>query len=438
MKTVLKILGVLVVLIVAALILIPVIFKDDIVKLVKEETNNAVNAKIDFGDFDLSLIKSFPNFHFTIEDVSVIGIDEFEGVQLAAIKELNLVVDLMSVIKGETIQVKKINVIEPYIETKVLANGKANWDIAKESETVEEVDTTAEEGASSFKMDLNKVSISKGRIIYDDVTMPIHMDIADLDLDLTGDLTASITNIDAHGSVAAFNLTFDGVQYMKNVKVLLDVVMEMDIDQFKFTFKDNEIRANELPLGLDGWLAMPNESIDMDLTFNAKETDFIEILSLIPAEFAQDLEGVKTAGTLALNGYAKGSYLDSIYPAFGINMQVANGMFQFPDLPKAVEDIQIKASVESKTGEIDHTIVDISQFHLKMADNPFDFNFYLATPISDPYIRAGMKGKLVLDNIKDLIPLDNGDELTGTITSDFSLAGNLSTIEKEQYEDFKA
>tara|TARA_R110002072_G_scaffold43921_9_gene123262 strand:- start:1365 stop:3947 length:2583 start_codon:yes stop_codon:yes gene_type:complete len=406
--------------------------------MVKQETNNAVNAKIDFGDFDLSLIKSFPNFHFTIEDVSVIGIDEFEGKQLAAIKELNLVVDLMSVIKGETIQVKRINVIEPYIETKVLANGKANWDIAKESETVEVEDSSLEEGASSFKMDLNRVSIEKGRIIYDDVTMPIHMDIANLDIDLTGDLTASVTNIDAHGSVAAFNLTFDGVQYMKNVKVLLDVVMEMDIDQFKFTFKDNEIWANKLPLGLDGWLAMPNESIDMDLTFEAKKTDFIEILSLIPAEFAQDLEGVKTAGTLALNGYAKGSYLDSIYPAFGINMEVANAMFQFPDLPKAVEDIQIKASVESKTGDVDYTIVDVPKFHFKMADNPFDLNFYLATPISDPYIRAGMKGKLVLDNIKDLIPLDKGDELGGTIISDFSLAGNLSTIENEKYEEFKA
>jgi hypothetical protein len=212
----------------------------------------------------------------------------------------------------------------------------------------------------------------------------------------------------------------------------------MDLEQFKFTFTESEVIANNLPLGIDGWLAMPEESIDMDLKFLAKETSFKNILSMVPAEFTKDLEGVKTEGTLALQGYAKGSYLDSIYPAFGINMQIANGMFQYPDLPKSVSDVQVKASVESKTGDLDHTIVDVSQFHLKLADNPFDFNFYLATPISDPFVRAGMKGKLILGNIKDVVPLEEGDELGGTFNADFSMEGNLSTIEREEYEKFKA
>ncbi|MCB0803951.1 MAG: AsmA family protein, partial [Flavobacteriales bacterium] len=123
MKTILKILGGLVLLVILALILIPIIFKDDIVKMVKDETNAALNATVDFGDFDLSLIKSFPNFYFTIENVKVTGIGDFEGLELAAIKELNLTVDLMSVINGETINVKNITILEPNIHAKVLADG---------------------------------------------------------------------------------------------------------------------------------------------------------------------------------------------------------------------------------------------------------------------------------------------------------------------------
>lgn len=438
MKTFLKVLGVLVVLLFAAIIAVPYIFKDDIVKIVKEEANNAVNAKIDFGDFDLSLIKSFPNFYFSIHDISVIGIDEFEGVKLADIKELDLTVDLMSVIKGETINVKQITIRQPYIETKVLADGKANYDIAKESEETEEVEETEKEEASTFKMDLKKIEITEGRIIYDDATMPMLMDIQQLNLLISGDMTADVTNLKAQGSVEAFDLTYDGMKMMNQVAVLLDATIGMDLEQFKFTFTESEVIANNLPLGIDGWLAMPEESIDMDLTFLAKETSFKNILSMIPAEFAKDLEGVKTEGTLALQGYAKGSYLDSIYPAFGLDLQIANGMFQYPDLPKSVSDVQVKASVDNKSGDLDHTIVDVSQFHLKLADNPFDFNFYLATPISDPFVRAGMKGKLILDNIKDVVPLEKGDDLAGTINADFSLEGNLSTIEQEEYEKFKA
>jgi hypothetical protein len=438
MKTLFKVFGGLILLIVLALVLIPVIFKDDIVKIVKEESNNAVNAKIEFGDFGLSLITSFPDFYFTIEDVKVSGIDDFEGIELASIKELDLTVDLMSVINGENINVKNITIVEPLIHTKVLADGKANYDIAKESEEVEEEVEEESSEPSSFKMQLSKIEIIDGGVIYDDATLPMHMSIDDLDLVLSGDLTESVTTIKTKGGISAFNLIFDGVKYMKDARIGLDAAMEADLDNFKFSFKENEVSINNLGLGFDGWLAMPNDPIDMDITFFAKETEFKDILSMVPAEFAQDLEGVETKGSMALNGYAKGVFIDSTYPAFGLNMEIIDAMFNYPDLPKSVDDIQVKVNVESKDGEIDHTIVDVSKFHVELANNPFDMSFYLATPLSDPFIKAGLNGKVVLGNIKDVIPLEKGDELKGIITSNISVEGNVSTLENENYEAFKA
>lgn len=439
MKTFFKIIAALVVLILLALIITPMIFKDDIIKIVKEETNNAVNAKVEFGDFDLSLIKSFPNFHFAIEEIKVSGINEFDGIELATIKEIDLTVDLMSVINGETIGVKKINIIEPKVHAKVLDNAKANWDIAKPSEeTAEVVEEEATESSSDFKVELKHIEIVDGRIIYEDATLPMLMDINDLDLIITGDLTQSVTTITADGGVSAFNLTFDGIKYMNEARIALNAEMEANLDEFKFTFKDNEVKVNELPLGFDGWVAMPEDPIDMDFTFFAKETDFKEILSMVPAEFAKDLEGVKTSGTVALDGYAKGTFIDSTYPAFGLKMIVENASFSYPDLPKSVTDIQIMAAVDNADGDLNSTIVDVPKFHLKLADNPFDFNFFLATPMTDPFIRAGLNGTLVLDNIVDVIPLEKGDELKGTIVSNMNMEGHMSTLENEKYEEFKA
>lgn len=436
MKKLFKILIALLILIIVALFVTPMIFKDDIVKMIKAETNKAVNAKVEFGDFDLSLIKSFPNFYFAIEDIKVVGIGEFEGVELANITEIDLTVDLMTVIKGEAIAVKSINVLEPKIHARVLDNTKANWDIAKPSTDTTAVEETTE--TTEFKIALEHIEVTDGSVIYEDATLPMQLEIVDLDLSIDGDLTQSITAINAKGGIAAFNLTFDGIQYMKEAKIHLDAALEADLDQFKFTFKENEININELPLGFDGWVAMPDDPIDMDFTFYAKETDFKEILSMVPAEFAKDLEGVNTSGTVALDGYARGTFIDSIFPAFGIKMQVDNASFSYPDLPKSVTDIQILAAVDNPDGNLNSTIVDVPRFHLKMADNPFDFNFYMETPISDPFVKAGMRGKLVFDNIVDIIPLDKGDELKGTIVSDIALEGYLSTLENEQYEAFKA
>ena len=424
-------------LIIGTLLALPYVFKVDIVKMVKDEANKTVNAKIDFGNFDLSLLKSFPDFYFSIEDITVDGVEEFEGVQLANIKEIDLVVDLMSVINGESINVKQISIIKPIVNTVVLANGAANYDIAKTDSTgaAEVEDTTA---SAPFKMELQQFQIVDGVITYNDATFPMSMDINDIDLNLKGDFTENITNLDITGEMQQFSLNYDGVQYMSQAKVLLDMILGMNLEESKYTFIENEFGINELGLGFDGWVAMPHDAIDMDITFKANQTEFKEILSFIPAAFAKDLEGVETSGKMALSGYAKGTYLDEIYPAFGLDFQVENARFNYPDLPKSVEDIQIIASVKNPDGDLDHTIVDVPKFHIELANNPFDINLLLKTPMSDPFIKAGMKGKIVLDNIRDVIPLEEGDEISGEFVADLNIEGNLSAIENEQYENFKA
>ncbi|PLX01134.1 MAG: hypothetical protein C0594_14225, partial [Marinilabiliales bacterium] len=59
--------------------LTPVLFKDKLVEIAKQEINNQVNASIEFGEFDLSVFRSFPDLNFQIHDVKAIGKDDFEN-----------------------------------------------------------------------------------------------------------------------------------------------------------------------------------------------------------------------------------------------------------------------------------------------------------------------------------------------------------------------
>ena len=88
---------VLLILVIAA----PFIFKDKLVQIVKEEANNSLNAKVDFGEFDLTLFSSFPDFRFKIKNVSVINVEPFNGDTLAYIKELSFDLNIKSVISGD-------------------------------------------------------------------------------------------------------------------------------------------------------------------------------------------------------------------------------------------------------------------------------------------------------------------------------------------------
>ena len=76
-KRILKWSGISFLLLLLLIIIAPFIFKDKIIEIVREEANNNVNAKVNFGEFDLTLFSSFPDFRFKINNVSVIGVDAF-------------------------------------------------------------------------------------------------------------------------------------------------------------------------------------------------------------------------------------------------------------------------------------------------------------------------------------------------------------------------
>src|ERR1035437_3994677 len=57
----------------------PFLFKKQIVQFVKDEANKSLNAKVNFGKFDLTLISSFPDFTLSIDSVSIANTGDFKG-----------------------------------------------------------------------------------------------------------------------------------------------------------------------------------------------------------------------------------------------------------------------------------------------------------------------------------------------------------------------
>ena len=183
---------------------------------------------------------------------------------------------------------------------------------------------------------------------------------------------------------------------------------------------------------------MPDTNIDLDVKFKTNKTEFKSILSLIPAVYSKDFENVKTSGKLALDGYAKGRYNSKSLPAFGVNLAIINAMFKYPSLPKSVDNINVDIKVRNPNGVLDATTVDVNKFHVELAGNPVDIGAHVKTPISDPGIKAELKGMIDLASVKDFIPLEKSDNLSGTVKSDISVDGHMSYIDKKEYDKFKA
>ena len=438
MRRILKWTGITFLALLILIIAAPFLFKKQIIQFVKDTANKELNAKVNFGTFDLTLMSSFPDFTLSVDDVSVANIGDFQGDTLLYAKNLTIGLNLMSVIKGDQYKINTISIDRPRIHALVMKNGKANWDITKPSATPA---ATADNSSSTpFKMTLKKLEIKNGYIVYYDATLACKAEMYNTNYTLSGDFTSDNFVLEMLLEVEKMSVNYGGIAYFNKVKTRVKMNMDADMPNFKFTMKDNEFSFNELTLGLDGYFAMPKKDMDMDLKFKANQTEFKNILSLIPGIYTADFKNVKTSGSLSLNGFAKGIYndADKKMPAFGLNLKINDAMFQYPSLPKAATAIQVDLAVDNKTGQPDATVIDLNKFHVELGGNPIDAKMHVSTPVSDANIIAEIMAKINLATMKDVIPLEKGDDIDGLINADVKMKGRMSSIEKQRYNEFDA
>ncbi|MDR0798499.1 MAG: AsmA family protein [Dysgonamonadaceae bacterium] len=435
MKKILKITGIVILAIVLVLIILPFTMKGKIMETVKNEINQSLNAKVDFDRIGFNFFRHFPNATISLNNLVVAGIDEFEGDTLLSAPTLSATVNLKSLWSDSGYEIRQISIDGARVHAHILADGKVNWDIVKETEDSKvETDTTA----SNFKLLLKQVNISRSDIYFDNDSTQMNLAIQGLNLKLSGDMTADVTNIRSQATIDALSFIMDKIPYLSKAKVNADLNINADLKNQKYTLAENHIQLNEIKAAIEGWVALKDDdSIDMDLKLNAPSTQFKDILSLIPAIYAKDFKDLKTSGEATLAASMQGTMKDELLPAFDVKLNVANAMFQYPGMPQSVTDIQTDIHAYSPGGSADQTIIDIPRFHLVMAGSPFDAQLHVSTPVSDPNLRLSAVGKLDLGKVKDIYPLEDM-ELNGRLDANLQLATRMSSIEKEQYENVNA
>ncbi|OFY62661.1 MAG: hypothetical protein A2V64_05790 [Bacteroidetes bacterium RBG_13_43_22] len=440
---ILKILLGLIVLILVMLFTVPVIFKNKIRTKVEQVINESVNAQVKFDDYSLGFFKNFPNLAFSLKGVSVVGLDKFEGDTLAGFKSFDLVFNLASLLKKSGYEVKSIILDQAVINAIVLEDGSANWDIAKDTTTVETiaepVETEEEAEPSSLKVLLKKFAIQNSSVSYVDQMSKMSAYLKNLNFNLSGDMTASETDMDMTLNIAQVDFLMDGIKYLNKAVIDSRIGILADLDNYKFTLGDNYFALNDLKLNFSGMVAMPGDDIETDLQIGTDQTSFKTLLSLVPAVYMTDFADLSATGQFALQGLVKGVYsdADSTLPDVNLSLSVKDGLISYPALPEKITNININSAVNVNGKNLDLTTANIDLFHLELAGNPFDMTFALRTPVSDPDFKGSLTGKIDLDALSKAIPLDS-ISLSGIIDMAVKMGGKLSMIEKEQYESFQA
>lgn len=133
----------LVVLFFGALIASTFIFKDKINALIKAQINKELKVSVDYTDYDLSIIRSFPDFQFSLSNLTVIGQDKFAGDTLARIKDLNFNLDAKKLYFDRALLVHSVYIDELNLKAYILADSTSSLDILKNPSTAEDTSATS-------------------------------------------------------------------------------------------------------------------------------------------------------------------------------------------------------------------------------------------------------------------------------------------------------
>lgn len=427
MKKVLIIILAVFVVLLATAALVPIIFKDQIKAKVDQELAKSVNAQVNFDadNFSVSLFRKFPNITASLEDFSVVGNAPFEGDTLAAAESFRITLNIWSVLFGDQMKISSIDMVKPNILIKVLEDGTANYDVAIEDSTAVAASDTASAG---FSIGIDSWEITDGKIVYDDQSVKFYTSLENVQHSGSGDFTQDIIDMTTNTTANKVKLSFDGTEYVSDKNLEANVAMNLNLPESKYTFQENTIKVNDFAFGFDGFLAMPGDNIDMDITYGAKDNSFKSLLSLVPGMYSDDFSQVKTEGDLDFNGFVKGTYseADSIMPAFNLALKVDNAMFQYPELPTAVNNINVDMLVESADGNMENLLVDIKQFALDMGENPINGRVKIVG-LGPMDVDADIDAKINLADLNAIVPME-GLEMKGLYTLSLKADGVYDTL----------
>jgi hypothetical protein len=380
----------------------------------------------------LSVLHDFPNVTLSVDGPTVVGVKPFERDTLVAMRRGRLVLDLRSVLhyltSGTNIVVRDIGLEQPTVKLRVLADGRANWNITRPSKP------SAGGETGGVGVTLRNLEITDGAVTLDDQQSHLDASIKGLQESLRGDFARQRFVLTTKTRLDTASLRFAGIPYLSRAQIQLDANVEADLAAHRFVVAHDTLRLNNLLLAFAGTVTTDKPDVGLDLTFNAPSTAFRDILSLVPVVYTRDFNRMRTGGSMALTGRVRGAYGAHAFPSFALDARVENGAFQYPGLPLPARDIAMTAAIRNPGGHVDSMTINVERFHANIGGRPLDARLMIRTPVSDPDVDLRAVGSVQLEDVARTVKLEGVSQLTGLVTADVATRARVSDVNAKRYD----
>lgn len=417
MKTFLKIIGGIAVLMIALLIFLNLYFTDERLRsIILPQVQEAAGSEVEIDAMSITFFRTFPRFGL---DMQGLRIPDPNGEPVASFESILLSVELFPLLRDE-VNISRLSLTKPEIIYTVYPDSTSNIDFLIEEDDSE---------PSSMNLNIPRIIISDGSFLYDDLATLTNVRMSGLDTELSL-FYSDVIETDMNASLASLNVDMDGVNYIKNLPLSLNQTSTLDLENEHLSITEGIFSIRGLSLNLHGTVSSWSENeTNLSLQFRSSSDNFGELLRLAPPGLDQQLSNMTTRGSLQLEGSVDGAYSENIYPRFDLTIAVEEGYLQNPDLPEAIEDIQFEI-------RFNNDLATVQNLNARAGTNSITGSGEIIDPLEEnTTFSLDINGDMNLNNVDNFYPIGNYgiDDLAGLLSFNATASGQLSSPEESTF-----
>ncbi len=396
------------------------VFRDKIIEQFITEANKQLNTPVKIGKVEVVWWTDFPNLALVFHNVYVEDSHPEESPLLEA-DRISFYIHAWD-IWNENFAIKGLQINNSQTQLKIDAKGETNYVILKPRKE--------QTGEQMISLDLRNVRLMNTVVSYQDESQKQNHFFESDKLITSVAVKGSQYTIEVDGEITTRQIGIQDFVFLQDKTFNTQAHLIYDDDLKKVTIDASTLSLGRSIFDVKGQYIFQDTN-EIDLSMEGKETDIQTILSLFPAEKTRSLQKYQSQGDVFFGLRLSGEISKRKDPLLSIRFGCTHATIYHPDYQARLEKLDLEGSFASPSlSSFNESKIFLKGIRGTLNEKPFEADFSLQN-FNDPLISVTFKGVMDAAAIHSFYPMKEVANLKGEVTADISFEGELDKLKKK-------
>ncbi|MFT4203294.1 MAG: AsmA-like C-terminal region-containing protein [Chitinophagaceae bacterium] len=389
--------------------------KEKIITAIKEKVQEATGAKVDIGDLDVSVWRSFPRLRVGLSEVRLK--DSVFKEPLLQFRSIYTKVSLLEAMVGN-VRLGEVRLVDGQVNLLTDTSGYSNLSIFKSQKDHRDTSTKKTE----TDIPVSDIYLHNVHFVLDDKKGNKYygINVNKIKADFSRSGTTYNIGLDMDVKIEGLAFNKDKGPFLHNKTLVVDW------NNMQFDSQSGDLRFDKSPVEIDGHVfnigggfnfSSDSATSKLDLKVDSKGTTFKDCASLLASNIQQSLDNYTCTGPVDIVASLYGSLQQST-PHILVKLVAPNNTVGVKTLDTQLDSCSFVGSYnnqndKTKLPDDSNSTIVIAQFKSNLAGIPLVGERMNIVDLKNPYLDMSLSGACLLPSLNDQLGMETLDFLDG-------------------------